>query len=122
MSENISPPSADDDWNPAATAVTDVPDRPAPGGARKAVGKVQAGIDKVATQLSGGVAKATERSVTMAERTADRARRMAGTVEPFVRGRPFMSSGLALGVGMLLGLLVASRGPRVIYIKTRPSD
>lgn len=87
--------------------------------ARKVAGKVQATIDTAADRLSAGVHKATDRTVALSEGAAGRAQQVAEVVEPFVRTRPFASTGLALGLGVVVGLLLAGRGPRVIYVKPR---
>jgi ElaB/YqjD/DUF883 family membrane-anchored ribosome-binding protein len=89
------------------------------GGARRAAAKVQAGIDKVADRISEGVARAGDTTRGAVKRTAIGARRMASRVDPFVSERPYSAVGIALGAGVVLGLLLARRGPKVIYVKPR---
>ena len=38
-------------------------------------------------------------------------------VDPMVREQPYVALGVAATVGLLAGLLLAGRGPKVIYIK-----
>src|SRR5699024_4625490 len=87
--------------------------------ARKVAGKVQATIDTAADRVAAGVHKAADRTVALSEGAAGRAQQVADVVEPFVRTRPFASTGLALGLGVVIGLLLAGRGPKVIYVKPR---
>lgn len=87
--------------------------------ARRVAGKVQTTIDTAADRLSSGVHKAADRTVALSEGAAGRAQQVADVVEPFVRTRPFASTGLALGIGVVIGLLLAGRGPKVIYVKPR---
>lgn len=89
------------------------------GGARRAAGKVQAGIDKVADRISEGVARAGDTTRGAVERTAIGAQQVASRVDPFVSERPYSAAGLAFGAGIVLGLLLAGRGPKVIYVKPR---
>jgi len=89
------------------------------GGARRAAGKVQARIDKIADKISEGVARAGDTTRGAVERTAIGAQRVAGRVDPFVSERPYSAVGIALGAGVVLGLLLAGRGPKIIYVNPR---
>ncbi len=85
--------------------------------AQQAASKVQAGIDRVAGRISEGVSKAADCTVAVYDRTATRARKAVETVQPMVRERPFAAAGVALGLGVVIGMLMAARSPKVIYIK-----
>ena len=87
------------------------------GQGREAVGKVQARIDKVADQLSGTVAKAGERTRSAYELTAQQVQKVAKQVRPVATERPYAVAGLALAVGVVIGMLLNSRGPKIIYVK-----
>ena len=50
---------------------------------------------------------------------ADRVRKVADQVEPMVKERPYVALGAVAAVGLLAGLLLAGRGPKVIYLKPR---
>jgi ElaB/YqjD/DUF883 family membrane-anchored ribosome-binding protein len=47
----------------------------------------------------------------------DRADQVAQRVEPFVHDRPYVALRLAAALGFLIGVHMAGRGSRVIYIK-----
>ena len=89
------------------------------GQARAMAGKIQDTIDKVAGQLSGTVAKAGEKTRSAYELTAERAQRVAERVRPVATERPYAVAGAALVAGMVIGMLLNSRGPKVIYVKPR---
>ncbi|WP_176695939.1 DUF883 family protein [Phenylobacterium immobile] len=81
--------------------------------------KVQKTADKAASQLSDRVSQATERTVEAYDVAAKKAKQVAETVDPFVRERPYAAIGAVLGVGVVIGMLLAARSPKVIYIKPR---
>jgi uncharacterized protein YjbJ (UPF0337 family) len=87
------------------------------GQAREVAGKVQATIDKVADQVSGTVAKAGEKTRGAYELTAQRVQKVAQQVRPVATERPYAVAGLALAVGVVIGMLLNSRGPKIIYVK-----
>jgi ElaB/YqjD/DUF883 family membrane-anchored ribosome-binding protein len=98
---------------------TDGAVREAKGRARKVAGKVQDGIDKVADQLSGAVATAGETTRSAYDVTSQRARQIADKVQPIVDERPYAFAAVALGVGVVIGLLLNAGGPKIIYVKPR---
>ncbi len=98
---------------------TDGAAREARGAARKVVGKVQDRIDKVADQLSGAVATAGETTRSAYDVTTQRAQQLADKVQPIVAERPYAVAGLALAAGVVIGLLLNSGGPKIIYVKPR---
>jgi len=87
------------------------------GGARKAAAKVQKQIDGIADRVAGGVAKVGEQTRTYYDRTSVQARKVAERVDPFVHEKPYAALGVTLAAGLLIGLLLNSRGPKVIYVK-----
>ena len=50
---------------------------------------------------------------------AGKVREVAGQVEPMVKERPYVALGAVAAAGLLAGLLLAGRGPKVIYLKPR---
>jgi ElaB/YqjD/DUF883 family membrane-anchored ribosome-binding protein len=90
------------------------------GGARKAVGKAQTKLDDFAGQVADRVSKVGEQTRAVYDRTSKQAREVAQRVEPLVHERPYSSLGVALAAGVLIGLLLNSRGPKVIYVKPPP--
>jgi len=87
------------------------------GGARKVAAKLQTGIDGLADRMVDGVAKVGEQTRTVYDRTSVQARKVAEKVDPFVHERPYAALGVTLAAGLLIGLLLNSRGPKVIYVK-----
>lgn len=104
---------------PAASANTsaDVNGTKAADKVRRLGEKVQTTAEQAATQISEKVSKAAERGVEAYDQAAARARKMAETVDPFVREKPYAAIGAVLGVGVVIGMLLAARSPKVIYIK-----
>jgi ElaB/YqjD/DUF883 family membrane-anchored ribosome-binding protein len=49
----------------------------------------------------------------------EQAQKTADQVEPFVRDQPYLALGAAALTGLMLGLLYAGRGPKIVYIKPR---
>jgi ElaB/YqjD/DUF883 family membrane-anchored ribosome-binding protein len=92
------------------------------GGARKAADKVQQKIDGLADRVADGVAKVGEQTRSVYDRTSVKARKVAERVEPFVHEKPYSALGLTLAAGVVIGLLLNSRGPRVIYVKPPPAS
>lgn len=87
------------------------------GGARKAAARVQEKIDGLADRVVERVAKVGEQTRTAYDRTSVQARRVADKVDPFVHEKPYAALGMTLAAGLLIGLLLNSRRPKVIYIK-----
>jgi ElaB/YqjD/DUF883 family membrane-anchored ribosome-binding protein len=90
------------------------------GGARKAVGKAQSTLDGFAGQVADRVTKVGEQTRAVYDKTSRQAREVAQRVEPMVHERPYSSLGVALATGVILGLLLNSRGPKIIYVKPPP--
>lgn len=87
------------------------------GGAERAVGKLK---DKAADLGQKVSAAAADRAMDVYAGAAERFDRVAGRVDPFVREKPYAALGFAVVAGLLAGLLLAGRGPKVIYLKPPP--
>lgn len=105
--------------------------RQAAGLAQQSAGKVQDAIAQVAESATAAVNRLSEQATTAVNSISDhareaygkasgRAQKVAETVDPFVKDQPYAALGVAAGVGLVLGLLAAGRGPRVIYVRGAP--
>ena len=83
------------------------------GGLQEAVGSVQQGIGQVADQAKEALAKTRDAY----RRVSEAARDAADKVDPFVREQPFTALCLAAAAGLLVGLLMAGRGSKIVYLK-----
>jgi uncharacterized protein YjbJ (UPF0337 family) len=102
-------------------------DRPrmqARGEARRAEGKlqqlfgtVQDSVSRAADKVSETVARIGGQGRDVYGQTADRARKVAQHVDPFVKDQPYVALAMVAAIGLLVGLLIAGRGPKIIYIK-----
>jgi ElaB/YqjD/DUF883 family membrane-anchored ribosome-binding protein len=74
-------------------------------------------------EAAGYVSKAASRASAQAKElygeVAGRARRVAQTVDPYVKGKPYATMSLAVVTGLLFGLIMAGRGPKVIYVEPK---
>jgi ElaB/YqjD/DUF883 family membrane-anchored ribosome-binding protein len=89
------------------------------GGARQAAAKVQKAIDKTAEAARGSVAVAGQRTRATYERASVGAKKVAATVDPFIIERPRAALGIGVAAGVIVGMLLARGGPKVIYVKPR---
>ncbi len=88
------------------------------GGARQVEGRVQetAGSVQETLEQVAGQAKAALSTASDAYAAVSGATRgIARTIED----EPYMAVGVATAVGLLIGLLIAGRGPKIIYVKPR---
>jgi uncharacterized protein YjbJ (UPF0337 family) len=88
------------------------------GSVREGVGHVQ--------EAAGTAQEILEEAVGHVKSAASTAGKVYGGVTGFVRDltqtieqRSFLSVGVAAALGLLAGLLIASRGPKIIYVKPR---
>jgi ElaB/YqjD/DUF883 family membrane-anchored ribosome-binding protein len=79
-------------------------------------GKVQEAVGQTADQATETLAKISEQTKDAYSRASQSAQKLAGAVDPFVQERPYAAVVAAAGIGLILGLLLAGRGPRVIYV------
>ena len=90
------------------------------GRAKRTVSKLKDKAAEVGQQVSAAAATATDRAMDAYAGAAERFDRVAGRVDPFVREKPYAALGLAAAAGLLAGLFLAGRGPKVIYLKPPP--
>jgi ElaB/YqjD/DUF883 family membrane-anchored ribosome-binding protein len=90
--------------------------------------KAEGATDDFIETVRKALAQAAERASTKTAKVRDRARdaygnvsdlgqKVAGYVDPFVQNEPYVALGLAAATGLLLGLLIAGRGPKMVYIR-----
>jgi ElaB/YqjD/DUF883 family membrane-anchored ribosome-binding protein len=75
--------------------------------------------DKVldaADKASAFVAEAGARAQEAYRSAAGRAQDVADTIDPFVQERPYLAVAIAAGIGLVVGLLLAGNGPKIIYV------
>ncbi len=80
--------------------------------------KLTAGISDVGDQASAAVSRLGDQAIGAYDRASLTAQKMGETIEPFVQDRPYAALGIAAFVGAVAGLLLAGRGPKVIYIRS----
>jgi ElaB/YqjD/DUF883 family membrane-anchored ribosome-binding protein len=90
------------------------------GRAKRTVGKMKDKAAEVGQQVSAAAATAADRARDAYAGAAERFDRVAGRVDPFVREKPYAALGLGAAAGLLVGLWLAGRGPKVIYLKPPP--
>jgi ElaB/YqjD/DUF883 family membrane-anchored ribosome-binding protein len=79
--------------------------------------KVTSGIAKAGDQASAAVNKFSDVAIDAYDRAYIRARKAGETVEPFVRERPYAALAISAALGLVIGLLTSSRGPKVVYVR-----
>jgi ElaB/YqjD/DUF883 family membrane-anchored ribosome-binding protein len=84
-----------------------------------AVGAVHEAVDKAAGRVKVAASAIHKEASEVYGRVTRTAEDVAARVDPFVAQQPYAALGLAVASGFLAGLLLASRGPRVIYVKSR---
>ncbi len=84
--------------------------------ARKVSDKAQA-ASASARKTIGDAANSVSDAATKASAQArELYGRVAGRIDPLVQEKPYATLAAAVGIGLIAGLLVAGRGPKVIYI------
>jgi ElaB/YqjD/DUF883 family membrane-anchored ribosome-binding protein len=108
----------------AAAAVAEDPAAEFGSELRELQGKAQEAIAAAGDKLAKSAVKARAVIGEAADQASDaygdlrdRARKVAETVNPFVRDRPYASLAIAGIAGLVLGILCFARGPKVIYVK-----
>jgi uncharacterized protein YjbJ (UPF0337 family) len=92
------------------------------GAGLQAGGQVQRAVGAVQERLGDAVDKsaaAVSQARAAYERVTDSARDIGDRVDPFVHNRPYAALGLCAAAFLVIGLLIAGRGPRIIYVKPR---
>jgi ElaB/YqjD/DUF883 family membrane-anchored ribosome-binding protein len=82
--------------------------------------KAQRRIGEAANYVSHAASKASAQAKDLYGDVAGRARKFAGTVDPYVKDKPYATMGLVAVAGLLFGLIMAGRGPKVIYVESKP--
>jgi ElaB/YqjD/DUF883 family membrane-anchored ribosome-binding protein len=88
------------------------------GGARQIDGRVQQAAGSVEEVLGQAAGRAKE-AVSKATDTFARATDAAHVTARRIEDHPFSAMAIATFVGLLAGLLIAERRPRIIYVKPR---
>ena len=89
------------------------------GQAQKVIGGVQDGVNQAAEGAKAAVSKASEQARDIYGQAQQRVQSLTETINPFVKEQPYAALGIAAATGLVLGLLLAGRGPRVVYVKPR---
>jgi len=88
--------------------------------ARSTSAQAQRKIGEAADYVSDAAMRASHQAKDLYGEVSDKARRVAQTVDPYVKGKPYATMGIVAVTGLLVGLLMAGRGPKVIYVE--PND
>ena len=89
------------------------------GQAQKVIGGVQDGVNQAAEGAKAAISKAGEQARDLYGQAQQRVQGVTETIDPFVKEQPYAALGIAVAAGLVLGLLLAGRGPRVVYVKPR---
>ena len=81
--------------------------------------KAQRRIGEAANYVGEAASRASAQAKELYGDVAARARRIAETVDPYVKDKPYATMGLVAVAGLLFGLLVAGHGPKVIYVEPK---
>jgi uncharacterized protein YjbJ (UPF0337 family) len=88
------------------------------GGVREGVGHIQ--------EAAGSAQEILEEAIDQMKSAADAAGKVYGGVSGFTRDvartieeRSYLSVAVAAALGLLVGLLIAGRGPKIVYVKPR---
>lgn len=87
--------------------------------AQAASAAAQDRIGRAADYVSDKAVKAGAQAKDFYGEVAGRARKVADQVDPYVKNRPYATMGVMVAAGLLVGLLMAGRGPKVIYVEPR---
>ena len=90
------------------------------GSVQALIGQIQDGICDAADQISDAAIRAGETVRTVYADVNVRVQDAASRIDPFVKAKPYTALGIAAAGGLLLGMLYAGRGPKVVLIKTPP--
>jgi ElaB/YqjD/DUF883 family membrane-anchored ribosome-binding protein len=82
-------------------------------------GAAQRRIAEAANQVSEAASHASAQAKNLYGEVSGRARKIAETVDPYVKDKPYATMGMVAVAGLLFGLIVAGRGPKVIYVEPK---
>jgi ElaB/YqjD/DUF883 family membrane-anchored ribosome-binding protein len=87
--------------------------------ARSTSSLAQRKIGEAANYVSHAAVRASSQAKDLYSEVTGKARRVVQRVDPYVKGKPYAAMGMVAVAGLLVGLIMAGRGPRVIYIEAR---
>lgn len=76
-------------------------------------------IGEAANHVSDAAMKASSQAKHLYGEVSSKARRVVREVDPYVKGKPYATMGMAAVAGLLFGLIMAGHGPKVIYVEPR---
>ena len=88
------------------------------GAVTKGTAKVRDVVQTAAERVGDNAAVAVDRGRDVLDRASAGVQQMKDRVDPFVTERPYAALGVGVVVGTVIGLLLAGRRPKVIYVKT----
>ena len=83
------------------------------------MGSAREAVSKVADTAHEAISKTTDQVGQVVDRASGALQDVKGRVDPFVGERPYAALGIAAGLGLVVGLLLAGRGPKTIYVRPR---
>ncbi len=89
------------------------------GRTQDAVGSAQQAVGKVADQARDAASRVADQAKDAYGRASDQAQAVRDAVDPFVKEQPYAALAIAAAGGLLVGLLLAGRGPKVVYVRPR---
>ncbi|MDB5480744.1 MAG: hypothetical protein JWO83_1797 [Caulobacteraceae bacterium] len=87
--------------------------------AQTAGSSAQRKIGEAANQISDAAMRASSQAKDLYSEVSGKARRVVQQVDPYVKGKPYATMGMVAVAGLLLGLLMAGHGPKVIYVEPK---
>lgn len=75
--------------------------------------------DHLARKVSDAAMKASSQAKELYGEVTGKARKVVQQVDPYVKGKPYATMGMVAVAGLLLGLIMAGRGPKVIYVEPK---
>lgn len=87
------------------------------GAARKTSAKVRKAVETATDRISEGAVSAMDHGREAFDRASEGAQQLKNRMDPFVTERPYAALGAGLAIGAVIGLLLAGRRPKVIYVR-----
>lgn len=87
------------------------------GAARQTSSKVRKAVQIAADRISEGAVSAADHGRDALDRASEGAQQLKSRMDPFVTERPYAALGVGLAIGAVVGLLLAGRRPKVIYVR-----
>ena len=87
--------------------------------ARSTSSQAQRKIGEAAGAISDAAMKASHQAKDFYGEVSGKARQVVRQVDPYVKGKPYATMGVVAVTGLLLGLIMAGRGPKVIYVEPK---